>query len=256
MTDQKMPLTAHLEELRKRLIASFIALAVGFGISYGFKEKLFFFLSRPLEDHLPEGSKLQYIGIPEAFFTYLKISLFGGLFLAMPVILYEIWRFVAPGLYEREKRHVIPFVLFSTVFFLGGASFCYYIVFPFVFQFFMSFSGGSILAMPAIQQYLSFATRLLIAFGLVFEMPIFFFFLGRVGLVSYKGLARQRRIAVVLVFVGAALLTPPDVVSQLMLAGPLMILFELSIQIVRITGKKRSEETEEKEEKEEEAPAG
>ncbi len=117
----------------------------------------------------------------------------------------------------------------------------------------MSFSGGSILAMPAIQQYLSFATRLLIAFGLVFEMPIFFFFLGRVGLVSYKSLARQRRMAVVLVFVGAALLTPPDVVSQLMLAGPLMILFELSLQIVRITGKRPSEESEEEEE---EAPAG
>jgi sec-independent protein translocase protein TatC len=250
MTDQKMPLTAHLEELRKRLIISFIALAVGFGISYGFKEKLFLFLSRPLEEHLPEGSALQYIGIPEAFLTYLKLSLFGGLVIAMPVILYQLWRFVAPGLYEREKRYFIPFVFFSMIFFLGGASFCYYIVFPFVFRFFMSFSGGSLLAMPAIKQYLSFATRLLIAFGLVFEMPIFFFFLGRVGLVSYKTLARQRRMAVVLVFVGAALLTPPDVVSQLMLAGPLMILFELSIQIVRITGKKPSLE------EEEEAPAG
>jgi sec-independent protein translocase protein TatC len=254
MTDQKMPLTAHLEELRKRLIASFIALAVGFGISYGFKEKLFFFLSKPLEEHLPEGSKLQYISIPEAFFTHLKISLFGGLFLAMPVILYETWQFVAPGLYEREKRYFIPFVLFSTVFFLGGASFCYFIVFPFVFQFFMSFSGGSILAMPAIQQYLSFATRMLIAFGLVFEMPIFFFFLGRIGLVSYKGLARQRRIAVVLIFIVAAILTPPDAVSQLMLAGPLMILFELSIQIVRITGKRPDADSEKDEE--EEAPAG
>ena len=253
MTDFKMPLTAHLEELRKRLIFSFIALAVGFGISYGFKEKLFLFLSRPLEKHLPEGSTLQYISIPEAFLTYLKISLFGGLILAMPVLLYQIWRFVAPGLYEREKRYFIPFVLFSMLFFLGGASFCYYIVFPFVFRFFMSFSGGSLIAMPAIRQYLSFATRLLIAFGLVFEMPIFFFFLGRVGLVSYKGLARQRRMAVVLVFVGAALLTPPDVVSQLMLAGPLMILFELSIQIVRITGKKPDEESREEEE---EAPAG
>ena len=253
MTDFKMPLTAHLEELRKRLIFSFIALAVGFGISYGFKEKLFLFLSRPLEKHLPEGSTLQYISIPEAFLTYLKISLFGGLILAMPVLLYQIWRFVAPGLYEREKRYFIPFVFFSMLFFLGGASFCYYIVFPFVFRFFMSFSGGSLIAMPAIRQYLSFATRLLIAFGLVFEMPIFFFFLGRVGLVSYKGLARQRRMAVVLVFVGAALLTPPDVVSQLMLAGPLMILFELSIQIVRITGKKPDEESREEEE---EAPAG
>jgi sec-independent protein translocase protein TatC len=258
MTDYKMPLTAHLEELRKRLISSFIALAVGFGLSYGFKEKLFLFLSRPLQEHLPEGSTLQYIGIPEAFLTYLKLSLFGGLFLAMPVIFYQLWRFVAPGLYEREKRYFIPFVFFSMVFFLGGASFCYYIVFPFVFRFFMSFSGGSLLAMPAIKQYLSFATRLLIAFGLVFEMPIFFFFLGRVGLVSYKGLARQRRMAVVLVFLGAALLTPPDVVSQLMLAGPLMILFELSLQIVRITGKKPSEEEQEQkeEEQEEESPAG
>jgi sec-independent protein translocase protein TatC len=255
MTDQKMPLTAHLEELRKRLISSFIALAVGFGIAYGFKEKLFLFLSSPLVERLPEGSALQYIAIPEAFLTYLKISLFGGLFLAMPVILYEVWRFVAPGLYEREKRYFIPFVVFSMLFFLGGASFCYYIVFPFVFRFFMSFSGGSLLAMPAIRQYLSFATRLLIAFGLVFEMPIFIFFLGRIGLVSYKGLARQRRMAVVLVFVGAALLTPPDVVSQLMLAGPLLILFELSIQIVRITGKKPSEE-EEEEEEEKEVPAG
>ncbi len=250
MTDQKMPLTAHLEELRKRLIVSLIALAVGFGISYGFKEKLFFYFARPLEKQLPKGSALQYIGIPEAFFTYLKLSLFSGLVIAMPVILYEVWRFVAPGLYEREKRYFVPFVLFSMIFFLGGASFCYFIVFPFVFQFFMSFSGGSLVAMPAIQQYLSFAIRLLIAFGLVFEMPIFFFFLGRIGLVSYKGLARQRRIAIVLVFIGAAVLTPPDVVSQLMLAGPLLILFELSLQIVRITAKKPEEE------EEEEAPAG
>jgi sec-independent protein translocase protein TatC len=243
MTDEKMPLTAHLEELRKRLIASFVAMGVGFAVCYAFKERLFLFLAKPLEERLPEGSTLQYISIPEAFLTYLKLSLFGGFVLAMPVIFYEIWRFVAPGLYEREKRYLVPFVLLSMIFFLGGASFCYFIVFPFVFQFFMSFSDDSLLAMPAIRQYLSFATRLLIAFGLVFEMPIFFFFLGRVGLVSYSGLARQRRLAVVLTFLGAALLTPPDVVSQLMLAGPLMILFELSIQIVRFTGRKDSEDT-------------
>jgi sec-independent protein translocase protein TatC len=247
MTDEKMPLTAHLEELRKRLIVSFIAMGVGFAICYAFKERLFLFLAKPLEERLPEGSTLQYISIPEAFLTYLKLSLFGGFVIAMPVIFYEIWRFVAPGLYEREKRYLIPFVLLSMIFFLGGASFCYFVVFPFVFQFFMSFSDDSLLAMPAIRQYLSFATRLLLAFGLVFEMPIFFFFLGRIGLVNYRGLARQRRLAVVLVFLGAALLTPPDVVSQLMLAGPLMILFELSIQIVRITGRKDTEETEQEE---------
>jgi sec-independent protein translocase protein TatC len=142
------------------------------------------------------------------------------------------------------------------IFFLSGASFCYFIVFPFVFRFFMGFSGDSLLAMPAIRQYLSFATRLLVAFGLVFEMPIFFFFLGRIGLVNYEGLARQRRLAVVCVFLGAALLTPPDVISQLMLAGPLMILFELSIQIVRITGRRTAEDAEKEDSQQEDALAG
>lgn len=251
MTDEKMPLTAHLEELRKRLIACLIALAVGFGISYGFKERLFFFLTKPLEANLPEGSTLQYIGIPEAFLTYLKLSLFSGLFLAMPVILYEVWKFAAPGLYDSEKRYMIPFVLFTFLFFVGGATFCYYIVFPFVFDFFMGFSDETLKAMPAIRQYLSFITRLLIAFGLVFEMPIIFFFMGRTGLISYRTLARQRRMAIVLVFLGAALLTPPDVVSQLLLAGPLLLLFEVSIQLVRFTGKKA-----EVFEEDDEAPAG
>jgi len=196
---------------------------------------------------------MQYIGIPEAFLTYLKICLFGGLIFALPVILYQIWKFVAPGLYVKERRYALPFVLFSTIFFLGGASFCYYVVFPFVFRFFMSFSGETLRAMPAIKQYLSFATRLIIAFGLVFEMPVFFFFMGRIGLIGYQGLARQRRLAFVLVFLAAALLTPPDVVSQLLLAGPLLLLFELSIQIVRVTGKKRPAFVDEEPEEE---PAG
>lgn len=244
MSDHKMPLTAHLEELRRRLIISGIAIVVGFGVCYAFKEHLFALLTLPLESYLPEGSTLQYIGIPEAFLTYLKIALFGGFILAMPVILYQLWRFVAPGLYERERRYVVPFVLFGMLFFLGGAAFCYLVVFPFVFQFFMSFSNDTIRAMPAIKQYLGFATHMILAFGLVFEMPIFFLFLGKAGLVSYKGLARQRRIAVVLVFLGAALLTPPDVVSQLLLAGPLLVLFELSLQLVRITSRKAEPEEE------------
>ena len=247
MSDEKMPITAHLEELRKRLIVCIIALIVGFVASYFFKEQLFTFLVKPLEPHLPEGSKLLYISLPEAFLTYLKLCLFSALFLAMPVILYELWLFTAPGLYEREKKYIIPFVTFSMLFFLAGAGFCYIVVFPFVFKFFMSFSNESLQAMPTIRQYLAFATRMLIAFGLVFEMPVFFFFLGRIGLVHYKGIAKQRRIAIILVFLSAALLTPPDVISQLMLAGPLLILFELSIQIVRLTGKKPENETQETE---------
>lgn len=239
MTDDKMPLTAHLEELRKRLIVCCIAVVAGFCVAYVFKESLFEFAARPLKAHLPEGSSLQYIGIAEAFVTYLKISLIAGLFLAMPVILYEVWMFVAPGLYEKEKRYVLPLVFFSLVFFLGGAAFCYFVVFPFAFRFFMAFSGESLRAMPTTQHYLSFAWHMMLAFGLVFEMPIAFFFLGRMGLVTYKGLARQRRYAIVLIFVAAAMLTPgPDVLSQLLLAGPLVILFELSLQIVRLTGRK------------------
>jgi len=243
MTEDRMPLTAHLNELRKRLIVSLIAVAVGFSVSYFFRERLFHLLTRPLEKHLPEGSALQYIGLPEAFITYLKLCLFSGFFLAMPVILFEAWKFVSPGLYSREKRYVIPFVLCTTLFFIGGAAFCYFLVFPFVFRFFMEFSEGSLRAMPALHQYLSFVTHMIIAFGLVFEMPIIFFFLGRVGLVNYKWLARQRRIAIVLVFVAAAVLTPgPDVASQLLLAGPLLILFELSLQVVRFTGRKPAPE--------------
>lgn len=245
MTDRKMPLLAHLEELRKRLIVCCISIAVGFAVCYAFKEHLFAFAARPLQEFLPEGSSLQYIGVAEAFVTYLKISLICAVFLAMPVILYQIWMFVAPGLYEREKWYVIPFVFFSMVFFLGGAAFCYFIVFPFAFQFFMAFSGETLRAMPTTQAYLSFAWHMMLAFGLVFEMPIAFFFLGRIGLVSYKGLARQRRYAIVLIFVAAAMLTPgPDVFSQMLLAGPLLVLFELSIQVVRLTGRKNQWEEE------------
>jgi len=256
MLDEKLPLTTHLEELRKRLIVSLIAVVTGFSVSYFFKDQLFHVLTRPIEKHLPEGSTLQYIGVAEAFVTYLKLCLFSGLFLAMPVILFEAWRFVSPGLYNREKRYVIPFVLFTTMFFVGGAAFCYFFVFPFVFSFFMEFSDQSLRAMPALQQYLAFVTHMLIAFGLVFEMPIIFFFLGRVGLVNYRWLARQRRVAVVLIFVAAAVLTPgPDVASQLLLAGPLLVLFELSLQVVRITGRKPAPEAEDSAEVSE-SPAG
>ncbi|MEW6439607.1 MAG: twin-arginine translocase subunit TatC [bacterium] len=240
MADEKMPLAAHLEELRRRLIICCVAVAVGFCISYFVKEQLFLFLAKPLQRQLPEGSALQYIGVAEAFVTYLKLSLIAGVFLAMPVLLYEVWMFVAPGLYEREKRYVIPVVLFSLIFFFGGAAFCYVIVFPFAFKFFMAFSSDTLRAMPTTLYYLSFAWHMMLAFGLVFQMPIAFFFLGRMGLVTYKGLARQRRYAIVLVFVAAALLTPgPDVISQLLLAGPLLVLFEMSLQVVRLTGKKR-----------------
>ena len=254
MVDEKMPLTKHLEELRHCLIVSVIAVTVGFCIAYAFKDRIFTFLAKPLIDVLPQGSTLQYIGLAEAFITYIKIAFFAGIFLALPVILYEIWKFVSPGLHEHEKRYVIPFVIFSTIFFFGGATFCYYVVFPFAFRFFLAFSDQSIRAMPAIKQYLTFITRLLFAFGVVFEMPILLFFLGRIGLVNHKWLAKKRGYAIVAIFIAAAVLTPgPDAVTQLLLAAPLLALYELSVLVVRLTGRKPPEE-EEAEEKTENKP--
>ena len=255
MTDQKMPLTAHLEELRKRLISSFIALAVGFGICYGFKEKLFLFLSRPLQEHLPEGSTLQYIGIPEAFLTYLKLSLFGGLVLAMPVIFYQLWRFVAPGLYRSEKNAFLPFLIASPVMFLIGASFAYYVVLPLAFDFFLGFqqfgpegaelgevgagSDLNVQFLGTINEYLGLTMKFVIAFGLCFQLPVLLTLMGKAGLVSATGLADMRKYAVVGILVLAAIVTPPDVVTQVILFVVVYGLYEVSIWLVRWVEKRR-----------------
>ncbi len=247
-----MPLTKHLEELRRCLIISLVAVGVGFCIAYVLKERIFAFLARPLADALPEGSSLQFLGVAEAFTTYIKIAFIVGIFLALPVILYELWSFVAPGLHEHEKRYALPFVILSTLFFFGGAIFCYYLVLPAALRFLLGFSSQSVKAMPALKQYLTFISRMLLAFGIVFEMPLFFFFLGRIGLVSHTWLAKKRRYAIVLIFIAAAILTPgPDAASQLLLAAPLILLYEASVVIVRVTGRKPLEEAPQADEDEE-----
>ncbi len=235
-------LVARLEELRRRLIVCCIAIVVGFGTCYPFSKKLFLLLARPVQAELPKGVSMQYLGITEAFITYLKISLICGVALAMPVILYEIWKIAVPGAYGKRKRSTLLFILASMLFFLAGAGFCYFAVFRFAFRFLLGFSEGTLTARPAVQQVLSFSARMMLAFGLTFEMPIFFFFLGRAGLISHRWLSRQRRYAIVLIFIAAAALTPgPDVFSQMLLAVPLLILYETSVQVVRVTGKKRDE---------------
>lgn len=237
-TDDKIPFTAHLEELRRRLIISFIAVAVGFALSYGFKERLFDILTQPLISVMAEGETLIYTGLPEAFFTFLKVSFLTGLMLASPVIIYQFWMFVAPGLYDREKRLLIPIVLLSTIFFIGGALFGYFIVFPFGFEFFLGFATETIRPLPSMKEYLSFSAKLLLAFGLVFELPLVITFLAKLGIVTVPFLKKNRKYAVLLFFVGAAILTPPDVVTQVMMAVPLMVLYEISIIGARIFGKK------------------
>jgi sec-independent protein translocase protein TatC len=239
-TQDKIPFTAHLEELRKRLITCFVAVGIGFALSYGFKEKLFQILTQPLISVMKQGETLIYTGLPEAFFTFLKVSFLAGLMVASPVIIYQFWMFVAPGLYDREKRLMIPIVLLSSIFFVGGALFGYFIVFPFGFQFFLGFATETIRPMPSMKEYLSFSAKLLLAFGLVFELPLVLTFLARLGIVSVSFLKKNRKYALLLFFVGAAILTPPDVVTQIMMALPLMLLYEISIVGARIFGKKKT----------------
>ncbi len=244
-SDEKQPFLSHLEELRKRLIACAIAVGIGFVGAYFFAEKLFQLLVLPLKQAMPEGDHLIFTNLPEMFFTYLKVSFITGILAAAPFIFYEIWMFVAPGLYQKEKKFLIPFVISSTILFVGGALFGYFVVFPFGFKFFISFANDYVKALPSVKQYFSFSIKLLFAFGFVFELPVVAFFLAKIGLITSDLLKKQRKYAVLLTFVMAAILTPPDVITQLMMAGPLLILYEISIIVARIARKKKKEEDEE-----------
>jgi sec-independent protein translocase protein TatC len=241
-SEDKVPFTDHLEELRTRLIRCFIAVGIGFFAAYFFKEKLFDILTMPLVNAMGSDGNMIFTGLPEAFFTYLKTSLLTAILLASPVIIFEFWMFVAPGLYKTERRVLIPIVILSTLFFTGGALFGYFLVFPFGFKFFLGFQSETIKAMPSMREYLGFATKLLLAFGVVFELPLVLTALARLGIVSVDFLKKNRKYALLLFFVGAAILTPPDVVTQIMMALPLMLLYEVSIVGARIFGKKPAEE--------------
>jgi len=222
--EEKQSFLEHLEELRRRLINSLIAVGLCFIVCYIFSEEIFSFLTIPLRKTLPPGATMIFTNLPEAFFTYLKLSFLSAIFLASPYILYQAWLFVAP------------------FFFIAGAAFGYFVVFPFGFKFFLGFATDFIRPAPKIKEYLSLAFTLLLAFGLVFELPVFIFFLSRMGVVDYKMLARNRRYAILIIFVAAAIFTPPDVITQLMMAGPLLLLFELSIWVAKIFGRRVEEE--------------
>ncbi|MBW2177711.1 MAG: twin-arginine translocase subunit TatC, partial [Deltaproteobacteria bacterium] len=222
----------------------------GFAGSYAFKEKLFDILTAPLIAVMKPGETLIYTNLPEAFFTFLKSALISGLMLASPVIIYQFWMFVAPGLYQKEKRMMIPVVILSTLFFVGGSLFGYFIVFPFGFKFFLGFASETIRPLPSMKEYLSFSSKLLLAFGLVFELPLVLTFLAKLGIVSVEFLKKNRKYALLLFFAGAAILTPPDVVTQVMMALPMMLLYEVSIVGAKIFGKKKVDPEPEAEEPE------
>jgi sec-independent protein translocase protein TatC len=235
---KSMSLMGHLSELRSRLVRILIIVLLGFFACYAVSDTLFGELVKPLAASMPPGSKLIFTALPEAFFVYMKVAFVASLFLTSPYIFYQIWAFVAPGLYEEERRHIVPLAAFSAFFFLSGAAFCYFAVFPIVFQFFMSFATDTILPMPSLDEYLSFALKLLIAFGFIFEMPLFAFFLARIGILTSAHLRRWRKYAILGSVIIGALLTPPDVPSQLIMAGVILVLYEASIWIMAAAQKK------------------
>lgn len=276
--DTRMSFLEHLEELRMRLFRALLALLAGVAVGWMYKERLLAWLLRPLEiawfcrDRTcspkqifswmvhperftaarsaagsPPGISLHFAGPTDAFVAYFKLAAMGGTLIALPVIFYQLWAFVAPGLYEREKRLVLPFVFFSTVFFVLGALFGYYLVFPIGYEWFLGFSGmlpgTSTQIVPTImmEDYLGFTSQMLLAFGVVFEMPLFIFFLALAGIVTSKQLFKFGRYFTVIAFVLAAVLTPStDVYSQVMLGGPLVILYYLAALLAAIFGPKEA----------------
>jgi len=236
----EMTFTEHLNELRVRLVRCIIAAFVGLLVCYAFAEQLFMMLMQPLLTLLePSGGSLIYTGLPEAFFTHLKVAAIAGLFVASPYIFYQLWMFIAPGLYEGERKYMIPIALCSAIFFVTGALFGYYVVFPFGFQFFLGYATDVIKPMPSVKEYFSFSTSMLFAFGFIFELPLFMFFLSALGLVKHATLRKFRKFAILGSFVVAAVLTPPDVVSQCLMAGPLCLLYEVGIWVAYLVEKKK-----------------
>lgn len=257
MPDEKLSFTDHLEELRKRFIICLAAIGIGFLASYAFKEDLYHLLALPVRAVLKDENSFIFTSLTEPFFTYLKLAFFSGIALSSPVIIYQIWAFVAPGLYKHEKKYSVPFVLLSTLFFIIGVLFCFLVVFPIACSFFAGFAQAGVIEMKLkMSDYLSFSCAFLLAFGLVFELPIFILFLAKIGIVNHAQLVKNRKYVILLAFVVSAILTPPDILSQILMAVPLLILYEISIVIARIFGKKPTPDNDAEEDEEADMPEG
>jgi sec-independent protein translocase protein TatC len=237
----RMSLIGHLQDLRKGVTRSMVAILVGFLVSYAFAGHMLKILMQPMLTVLKQ-SHFIYTLPTEAFFAEMWIAFVAGLFVASPYIFYQIWSFVAPGLYSHERRWIIPIAFCSALFFTCGALFGYFVVFPFGFEFFASYASDILLFTPKLDEYLGFVLKLLFAFGIVFELPLFLFFLARLGIVSHVGLRAKRKYAILGAFIVAAALTPPDAISQIMMAVPLCILYEVGIWGAYFFGKKKKEE--------------
>lgn len=232
-----MPFLQHLEELRWRLLKSIFAVFVMAGVGFYFSDDLMTIIKIPLG-----GVKLYNIAVTGTFYAYLKIALIAGIIGAAPIVFYQLWMFVSPGLYKKEKLFIIPVVFISTLLFLGGAVFCFYTVLPLSLKFLIGFSGEIIENTITIGSYINFVGLLLIAFGVGFQLPLMNYFLAKLGIINASFLSKGRRYALVIILIFAAVITPPDVFTQVLLAIPLYILYEISIIVVKITAKNREEE--------------
>ncbi|MFP6655150.1 MAG: twin-arginine translocase subunit TatC [Myxococcota bacterium] len=232
MDDRALPVTDHLAELRRRIAWIVGAMAVGTALSFNFAEEIFGFLLAPATDALgAKNSRLQAIAPTEIFFTYIKCAILSGFVLTLPVTFWQLWSFIAPGLYDNERRAIYPFVFFSTGLFAGGAIFGYSVVFPVIFEFFNSWDNEWVVSAWTMKEVFSLTTRLFLAFGIAFELPLLVFFLAITGIVSARQLFRGTPYAVVAMFILGALLTPPDIVSQLFLAGPMIVLYLVGVAV-------------------------
>ncbi len=256
-TDEALPLSEHLGELRNRIAKILIGWAVGFAVAWGYKEEIFGYLLAPAVEALsPEQGKLQAIAPTEIFFTYVKCALLAGFVLSLPLWFWQIWSFVAPGLYPSEKKTIVPFVLSSTILFGGGAVFGYSIVFPLMFGFLTGFDSDFVISAWTMKEVFSLTSRMFLVFGIAFELPLFVFFLSIAGIVDSGQLFRATPYAVLAVFVTGAVLTPPDPVSQIFLAVPLMALYLLGVGVAWLFDTRRKEQTEQEEPEAAPPPSG
>jgi len=237
--DGRMSFLEHLDELRRRIIYAVVSLLIGFVITFSFVGYLFDFVMRPMQEMLPEGQTLIYTNPPEAFVLNIKLALIAGLVIASPAILWQVWRFIAPGLYVNEKKWAIPFVVLSTVCFVTGVAFAHYVVFPFAWLFFGQFENDIVTFMPRIEPTFAMYMRLLLGFGAVFEMPTLVLFLARMGLLTPGFRWRNFKVFVLIAAIAAAIITPPDVISQLAMLGPLILLYFIRIGLAWVFGKRR-----------------
>ena len=239
----KMSFLEHLDELRKRIIRSVIAIFIGFLIACFFIEPVFAFIMRPLQQALPDGGKLVFTEPTEAFVLYIKIAAIAGLLLASPAVMAQVWLFIAPGLYAHEKKLAIPFVVLSTIGFVGGAAFSHYLVFPMAWTFFASFTTDYMTFMPRIEPAFGLYMKLLLIFGLIFQMPTVVLFLARMGVITARFMIRNIKYAVLIIFIASAVLTPTgDAFVQTAMAGPMIGLYLISIGLAWLFGKKQTAE--------------